>query len=398
MATASVNIDKKVERLKTEILRTFEDLSNYLLAHKEKLLSRLSEMREVLGRTVEIDTAINQLREVQAFSMKVLKTNLVKPMKPDLDKQIKRIQDMKVEEVVNLEYVSFRCYSDKIHKSIDEIDLIELIPEYIGKEHPVISSCKIGSGDGEFKNPRALSIDRMRNELYICDSSNSRIQVFSTKGEFRRSFGKDHLVEPLGVCVSTINQYVFVTDRIKLCVSKFSISGVFIKQVGSKGNGAGQFISIKGICSDEDLIYVCDISRQIINVFDLDLNFIHTFGLGEIRYPVDVTVRKDNIYVLSQLTSDVYCYQKDFSFQKKIELRGGEQETSVANFLQTDARGNFLISDSSNDEVRIFSPQGVLKHVIGRGNFRSLSGLALDNSNNLICVCHGRDKNCFQVY
>ena len=391
--------DEKVERLKMEILRTFEDLSKYLLAKKEKLLTRLSEMKEVFDKNSEIDTAIKQLRKAREDGFNVMKSNLLEPMKRKFDNRLKLLQDSKAKLMENLEYVSFRCYYDKIRKSIDEIDLIELIPEYMGKEHPVISLCKIGSGDGEFKNPRAISLDRMRNEVYICDSSNSRIQVFNTKGEFHRSFGKEHLIDPLGICVSTYNQCVFVTDRIKLCLTKFSMSGEFIKKAGCKGNGEGEFVSIKGLCCDKDLIYVCDISRQIINVFGLDLNFIQTFGHGQIRYPVDITVCMDHIiYILSQSTSDIYCYQKDFSFQKKIELRGGEQKTSVANFLQTDNRGNFLISDSSNDELRIFSPQGVLKHVIGRGHFNSISGLALDNSNNVICVCHSREKNCLQIY
>ena len=396
MATISVNIEERVESIRMEILRTFEELSIYLLAHKEKLLSRLSEMKKEFDRTVELNTAARQLITVRDNALIVMRSNLLEPRKREFDDRLKSIQNAMVME--SPEYISFRCYSDKIRKSIDEIDLIELIPEYMEKEHPVISLCKIGSGDGEFKNPRAISLDRMKNEVYICDSSNSRIQVFNTKGEFRRSFGKEHLVEPLGISVSMHN--VFVTDRMKLCLAKFSISGVFIKKVGCKGNGAGQFISIKGLCCDEnlELIYVCDISRQIINVFDLDLNFIQTFGHGQIRYPVDITVCLDRIYILSQSTSGIYCYQRDFSFQKKIELRGGEQATSVANFLQTDKRGNFLISDSSNDEVRIFSSLGVLKHVIGRGHFNSISGLTLDNSNNIICVCHSRKNNCLQIY
>ena len=42
---------------------------------------------------------------------------------------------------------------------------------------------------------------------------------------------------------------------------------------------------------------------------------------------------------------------------------------TVAMFMVIDPKGNFLISDGSNQEVRIFSPQGMLKHIIGRGHF-----------------------------
>ena len=46
-------------------------------------------------------------------------------------------RDMSV-VVENLEFVEFRCFSGKIRKAIEETDLIELIPEYVGRENPVI--------------------------------------------------------------------------------------------------------------------------------------------------------------------------------------------------------------------------------------------------------------------
>ena len=48
-------------------------------------------------------------------------------------------RDMSV-VVENLEFVEFRCFSGKIHKAIEETDLIELIPGYVGRENPVIKS------------------------------------------------------------------------------------------------------------------------------------------------------------------------------------------------------------------------------------------------------------------
>ena len=71
---------------------------------------------------------------------------------------------------------------------------------------------------------------------------------------------------------------------------------------------------------------------------------------------------------------------------------------TVAMFMVIDPKGNFLISDGSNQEVRIFSPQGMLKHIIGRGHFIVLNGLTLDNSNNIICLAHSTGSDCFQKY
>ena len=63
-----------------------------------------------------------------------------------------------------------------------------------------------------------------------------------------------------------------------------------------------------------------------------------------------------------------------------------------------DKKGNFIITNQSSNEVRIFSPNGVLKHILGRGYLPFLNGITLDNINNIICICHGNGNDFFQNY
>ena len=73
---------------------------------------------------------------------------------------------------------------------------------------------------------------------------------------------------------------------------------------------------------------------------------------------------------------------------------------SVALFFTLDSKGNFLISAHSipeTSEIRIFSPNGVLKHSLGRGHLIFLSGIALDNNDSIICV-NSTEDGCFQKY
>ena len=383
--------DEKLEKLKIEILRTFEELSNYLSIHKQKLLSRLIRIKEGYDKNTELNAAIEQLRFVKDTGMKVMKSNLLESISKDFDDRLKVMEDSKV-EVEDLDLISFRCYSDKIRKSIDEIDLIELIPEYVGREHPILSKCKTGSGKGEFSNPRGITFDKIQNELYVCDSSNHRIQVFDTNGKFLNSFGDDQLQKPYSICVS--KHFVFVTDEVKKCVTKFTLEGIF----KNSSDGTMKFSSIYGIDCCDKFLYICDGGYQKILVFDLNLNYIKYFGSGKISYPVDVSIHSDRIYILSNSMSSIYCYSKDCTFQKVIELRGGDKPMTTTLFMVIDLTGNILISDDSNHEIRIFSPQGLLKHIIGQGHFNILTGLTLDNSNNIICVNHGTGEDCFQKY
>ena len=301
------------------------------------------------------------------------------------------MEDSKV-EVEDLDLISFRCYSDKIRKFIDEIDLIELIPEYVGREHPILSKCKTGSGKRELTNPRGIIFDKIQNKVYVCDSSNHRIQVFDTNGKFLNSFGDDQLQEPFGICVS--KEFVFVTDRVKKCVTKFTLDGIF----KNSSDGTMKFSTIYGICccACDEFLYICDSGCRRICIFDLNLKYIQEFGSEEITSPVDVSIHSDRIYILSHSMSSIYCYNIDYTFQKVIELIGGDKSMTSALFMIIDFKGNFLISDLSNHEIRIFSPQGILKHIIGQGHFNLLNGLTLDNSNNIICVNHGTGSDCFQ--
>ena len=390
MATVLTS-DEKLDKLKIEILRTFEDLSNYLSIHKQKLLSRLIRIKEGYDKNTELNAAIEQLRIMKNTGMKVMKSNLLESVTKDFNDRLKVMENSKV-EVEDLDLISFRCYSDKIRKSIDEIDLFELIPEYVGREHPILSKCKTGSGKGEFMNPRGIRFDKIQNKVYICDSSNHRIQVFDTNGKFLHSFGDDQLQNPFGICVST--DFVFVTDEVRKCVTKFTLDGIFKNSF----DGTEQFFSIYGIDCCDKFLYICDFSYQRISVFDLNLKYIKDFGSGKIRYPIDVSIHSDRIYILSQSMSSIYCYSKDCTFQKEIELTGGDKPMITASFMVIDLKSNFLISDVSNQEIRIFSPQGILKHIIGQGHFDILNGLTLDNSNNIICVNHGTGRDCFQKY
>ena len=390
MATVLTS-DEKLEKLKIEILRTFEELSNYLSIHKQKLLSRLVRIKEGYDKNTELDAAIEQLRIVKENALKVMKSNLLGSMGDNFDDRLKIMEESKV-EVDNLDFISFRCFSDILRKSIDEIDLIEQIPEYVGREYPILSKRKVGVRKGEFHNPRGIAFDKIQNKLYVCDSSNHRIQVFNTGGEILHSFGNDKLQRPFGICVS--KDFVFVTDEVRKSVTKFTLEGTY-------KNGfdrAVKFGKIFGIDCFYEYLYICDLSLQIIHVLDLNLNYVKNFGSGKIRYPIDVSVHSDRIYILSQSISSIYCYHKNFSFQKEIELTGGEVPMTVALYMVIDPKGNFLISDLSNQEIRVFSPQGVLKHIIGQRRFYMLNGLTLDNLNNIFCLNHGVGDDCLQKY
>ena len=69
---------------------------------------------------------------------------------------------------------------------------------YSDKHEPVMSMGKGGLKKGELNRPLGISLEGERR-IHFCDSWNSRIQVFSRNGTFRKEFGKGLLVMPHSV-------------------------------------------------------------------------------------------------------------------------------------------------------------------------------------------------------
>ncbi len=120
-----------------------------------------------------------------------------------------------------------------------------------------------GKGPGEFYGICDLSPDQQGN-LYICDSGNSRIQVFSIAGDYLRSFGCMNF--PIGIFITY--QYVYVTSHTEHIFAIYTTEGERVASFGHKGADDGDFNCPRGICCDNDgFVYVCDLVNSRVHVF-----------------------------------------------------------------------------------------------------------------------------------
>ncbi len=119
-----------------------------------------------------------------------------------------------------------------------------------------------GNAPGEFNRPEGLCVDVL-DRVYVADSCNHRIQIFSKDGKFIRAHGKagtgtGELSYPYDICVDKAGrQYVceFGNSRIQI----FDANDQSIEIIGGPGAEPGKFSNPWGVALDSaGNLYVAD--------------------------------------------------------------------------------------------------------------------------------------------
>ena len=142
-----------------------------------------------------------------------------------------------------------------------------------------------GSGPGEFFEPRGLASDSEGN-MYVAEMVNHRVQVLGNDGRFIRMWGKDGIggYEVFGAGYGEFRLpyqvaidkegLVWVTDTDNERVQVFTREGQFVRAFGangangSTGGGPGEFHKPYGAASDcKGNIYVTEQENRRVQVF-----------------------------------------------------------------------------------------------------------------------------------
>ncbi len=253
-----------------------------------------------------------------------------------------------------------------------------------------------GKSDARFKY--AADVAAGSGGVYVVDRDNSRVQRFTNEGLFVGKWGtygttqNNQFNKALGVaCDSAGNVYVADTGNHR--VQKFAANGFFWTKWGSSGSQNGWFSSPKAIaCAGADYVYVADSGNNRIQRFSALGEYQTkwgTLGSGEGGFsnPSGVAVDPSgNVYVADTGNHRIQKFTRDGGFLLAWGALGtGTGQFSSPNDVACDADGNVFVADTGNHRVQKFGPSGTPLASWGiqgseEGEFWSPTGIAVDSA------------------
>lgn len=174
-------------------------------------------------------------------------------------------------------------------------------------------------GDGVLKRPTGLAYDAEHGVLYVADTVDDDIKVFSDRGEMIRRIGgatatQTGLNSPTFLAFA--DERLYVTDTLNARVQVFDPSGHWLQTIGSRGLAIGNLVRPKGIAVDSDgNIYVVESYYDHLLVFNREGEFLMAVGgtgdeVGHFNLPTSVWIdERDAIYVGDMMNARIQIFQ-----------------------------------------------------------------------------------------
>ena len=362
----------KFDTVATQIHQTFDLLIAQLIARRDALLLKLSQLRqEYTDKETTRRAAIEELEKAQQQMMEMsLKVNINLPIHHQATALYKQgLKQLKTP--TKLPYPIFLSPKLQELQSII-IEMGEVreweVPDYSSKNAPIVTAGKRGNGDNEL-NATGIALDENNKLIFIADWGNSRIQIVSFEGQFMTRFGQDTLKSPWGITVS--KEHLFITDKRLNAMLKFDRNSYeLVMRTGTQGSENGQFNYPHGLCIDYNGdVLVADCGNNRVSVFSKDLIFISNLGIGQLKDPTDVNLTPYSVVVVLDASPRcMHFYSKKGHLLNSYISQGEGPDCLVYRpiFFCLDIAGNIVISDYGNHRIKIFSQSEQLIHTIGR--------------------------------
>lgn len=244
-----------------------------------------------------------------------------------------------------------------------------------------VTQWEVRRRNGRIGHPWGIATDGAGN-VYVADILNHKIEKFTAQGRFISEWGhvgrgRGKFVYPTAIATDRAGN-VYVADKGNGRIEKFTSNGRFLSQWGSRGFGAGQLVQPTGIATDDaGNVYVAEGGANRVSKFTSGGNFLLAWGNNVGGPGVDVCT--------------VICAEGDGI---------GRSNNGVPFDVAASPAGQVFVSDGAGKgawAVQVFTAEGAYLGELGppgngNGQFRTGSGLAVDDRGNLYVLDLGNSR------
>jgi len=269
-----------------------------------------------------------------------------------------------------------------------------------------IGTIQNGREDGQFAHSHGVAFDHHRGLLFVVDSDNHRVQIFSSDdGSFVSKFGEQGIQpgqfqSPRALAIDHDHDRVLVTDNGNNRVQVWSLSEQsFLSCVGQFGSGDLEFYDPEGIAIDKHrhrIIIADSNNHRLVFLSLMDLSFLFSVGKrgsqpGEFLYPSSIAIDHDRNRIIVSDTENhrvqvLSSIDGSFLFEfGGYSDRPGDFECPVG--VCVDNQGRIIVADFYNYRLQSFTHEG--HHISSFECGAPTSGVAFDSYRGLIAFATG---------
>ncbi len=236
----------------------------------------------------------------------------------------------------------------------------------------------IGSGDGKFTKkgdfsaqklgitgigPRGITVSDEMDMVFVCDSAGDRVEVFTKKGSFLKTFGKGVLKTPVSVALIDSKEIAVLNEGGR--IDFFNFDGEYTRSIGENGGPMSnfnetefskdfykrdtlKFLKPGGIFYSDGKLFVADTFNHRVQVITLDHLKVSPdkFDFGEVDRGKKIEFEFDVEGKKGRIEAEEFISLSKYEFDGKERIRG---------VIDT---SNLVEGKTYEEKIKIFSLSG----------------------------------------
>lgn len=236
------------------------------------------------------------------------------------------------------------------------------------------------TADGAFNTIRGIAIDPVTGEVYLNDSGNGRVQVFSPDmSTFLRKFGRAGSAtcagclggDMRGMAIDKANNWIYISDAAQGQVEKYTLGGQYVGTISIPGPDGTSVGSPRDVTVGLDRrLYVADYGTNQILVYNTNMTNVLTIPNppqpapnGGLNQPEGVAVNNatGNVYVTDTFNNRVQQFTQTGGFVRTWGYRSLDTQTGMSyprGLWIDQTNGNLVMNNTRVGNIKTYGASG----------------------------------------